>query len=184
LIGAFVLINVIAVLAVVMLTGSDGDDDSKTDSSASQPPAPRSGPVVVNRAIGARIRKPKGWQATRPGRSINLRSPDGTTLMSVSQPPGGTRSSDVLRTAVAAIRQQYRRVSARPLGGRGRISGLPTRSVVVSATNKKGTRLTILVSAPQGRARAWLVQVFSGPGARAKRLPEAQVSLGTLLLRG
>ena len=66
----------------------------------------------------------------------------------------------------------------------GKVAGLPTVSRVVTATNKKGVKLNILVSSPRGRNRAWLVEVFSGPAGKAKRLPEAQVSLGTLRLRG
>ena len=177
LILAFVLVNVAVILGVVLLRGSD-DDDSKD----SAPKAPRAGRVVANHAIGARIRKPRGWAAKRGDRSITLRSPDSTTIMSISQPPGGVTNRAVLRDAVTVIEQSYRGVKARPL--RGKVAGHRTVSRVVSATNKRGVRLNILVSAPQGRKRAWLVEVFSGPGARAKRLPEAQVALGTLRLRG
>lgn len=177
LIGVFVLVNVAVILGVVLLQGSG--EDSKDDTAQG---APRAGKVVIHRAIGARIRKPKGWKVRRVGRAITLRSPDSTTLMSISQPPGGVQNREVLRSAVAVIGQGYRRVKARRLPGK--VAGLPTVSRVVSATNRKGVRLNILVAASQGRGRAWLVQVFSGPGARAKRLPEAQVALGTLRLRG
>lgn len=177
LIGLFVLANVAVVLGVVFLRGSD-DKDSKDKT----PPIPRAGRLVVNRAIGARIHRPRGWTAKRADRAITLRSPDSTTIMSISQPPGATSNRAVLSSAVSVIEQSYRSVKARPI--RGKVAGHPTVSRVVSATNKRGVRLNILVSAPQGRNRAWLVEVFSGPGARAKRLPEAQVALGTLRLRG
>ena len=178
-IGLFVLVNVAVILAVVLLRSSGDDGDSKKRDAQSGPRARR---VVVNRAIGARIRKPRGWSVKRGERAITLRSPDSTTIMSISQPPGAVSSRDLVSSAVAAIRQDYRRVSTRRLAGK--VAGLPTVSRVVSATNKRRVRLNILVSAPQGRGRAWLVEVFSGPGARVKRLPEAQVALGTLRLRG
>lgn len=180
LIGLFLLANVAVILGVVLLRGSDDDDGAPKDDSAQR--TPRSGSLVANRVIGARIRKPRGWKERNGGRSIVLRSPDSTTIMSISQPPGGVRSGAVLRSAVGVIGSGYRKVSSRGL--RGKVAGLPTVSRVLSATNAKGVRLRILVSAPQGRRRAWLVQVFAGPGAEAKRLPEAQVALGTLRLRG
>ncbi len=171
------VVNIVVVLAVLR----DSNDDNSGEEAAG-PRLPRVGRVVENRAIGARIRMPKGWKVRRGGRMIILRSPESSTIMSISGPPGARNSRNVLGTAVAAIRQQYRGVTARRLAGK--VSGLPTVSRVVSATNKRGVRLNILVAAPQGRARAWLVEVFSGPGARAKRLPEAQAALGTLRLRG
>jgi len=179
LIGLFVLVNVAVILVVVLLRSSGDDDGSKKGTAQA---VPRAGRVVVNRAIGARIRKPRAWSAKRGERAITLRSPDSTTIMSISQPPGAVRSRNLVSAAVAAIRQDYSRVSTRRLPGK--VAGLPTVSRVVSATNQKRVRLNILVSAPQGRGRAWLVEVFSGPGARVKRLPEAQVALRTLRLSG
>lgn len=182
MIGAVILVNVIIVLGVVMLTGSDDGEDGKTESTAPLPPPPRLGRAVENRSIGARIRKPRGWADKRAGNSLDLRSPDATTIVSISLPPGATNSADVLRTAQSAIRRQYRRVKV--VRQRGRVAGLPTVSVAISAVNRKRTPLNIFVSAAQGRGRAWLVQIFSAPGARSKRLPEAQVAIGTLRLSG
>jgi hypothetical protein len=176
LIVLFMVLNVVIIAAVLIFRDSDSDDDKDSAS------IPRAGSVVVNRAIGARIRKPRGWVRERRRRSIVFRSPDSTTIMSVSLPPGGDRSRAVLGTAVDAIRNGYRRVRVRRIGGK--VAGLPAVSRVVSATNKRRVPLNILVAGVQGRRRAWLVQVFSGPGARVKRLPEAQVALGTLRLRG
>ena len=191
LIGAFVLVNVVVVLVVLMVGGSGEEADrskapkaGKAAPRTDRPSGPRAGRLLVSRTIGARIRKPRKWKAKRSRRAISLRSPDSTTFVSISRPPGATRSARVLRAAVRAIRRRYGRVRVRRRRLGGRVSGLPTASTVLAATNRKGTRLTILVSAPRGRARAWLVQVFSGPGSRGKRLPEARAALGTLLLRG
>lgn len=175
LLAAFVLVNIIVVVVVVRVSGDD-EPGKKAD-----PQTLRTGRVVKNGAIGAEIRRPKGWRVKAKGRAITMRSPDSSTIMSISQPPGAKNGPGVLRTAVAAIREQYRGVSTRRF--RGKVAGLPTTSRVVAATNRRGVRLNILVAAPQGRARAWLVQVFSAPGARDSRLPEAQASLGTLRLR-
>ena len=176
LIAAFVLLNIIVVVVVVRVAGDD-DAEKKADR-----PDPRTGKVVKNAAIGAQMRRPKGWNVKAAGRAITLRSPDSSTIMSISQPPGAKNGPNVVRTAVAAIRGQYRQVSSRRF--RGKVAGLPTTSRVVSATNRRRVRLNILVAAPQGRSRAWLVQVFSAPGPRNRRLGEAQASLGTLRLRG
>jgi hypothetical protein len=176
MIVAFLLVNVAVILAVVLLRS---DDDSKKGSAAR---TPRPGRVVANRSIGARIHMPIGWLDESGDRSIVLRSPDSTTVMSISLPPGAKDNRLLLHTSVGVISQQYTGVRVRRTSGK--VAGLPAVSRVVTATNKKGVRLTILVSAPRGRNRAWLVEVFSGPGAKAKRLPEAQVALGTLRLRG
>jgi hypothetical protein len=173
---AFVLVNIAVIAAVVLLRSGDDDEDKK------RAEVPRPGRVVANRSIGARIHQPIGWSSDNSGRSIFLRGPDSTTLMSISQPPGATNNRALLGSSLAVISQNYTRVSTAPY--RGQLSGLPTVSRVVTATNKKRVRLNTLVAAPRGRNRAWLVEVFSGPGARAKRLPEAQVALSTLRLRG
>ena len=175
LIAAFVLVNIAVVVVVLRVTGDDGEKKSKAD-------IPPVGKVVENTAIGAELKRPKGWKVSSKGRAISMRSPDSRTIMSISQPPGAKNALDVVRTAIAAIRANYRGVSTRRF--RGKIAGLPTTSRVVSATNRRRARLNILVASPQGRTRAWLVQVFSIPGTGFKRLREAQTALGTLRLRG
>ena len=177
LIAGFVLVNIVVVIVVVSITG---DDEGEGEPKVRLPPV---GKVVENTAIGAEIKPPKGWKTSSKGRQILIRSPDSSTIMSVSQPPGAKNSLNVVQTAIGAIRQRYRGVTTQRLSGK-KVAGLRTTSRVVSATNARRVRLNILVAAPQGRTRAWLVQVFSGPGARATRLPQAQASLGSLKLRG
>jgi len=181
-IGAVILANVIVVVGVVLLARSDDGENGQNDATELSRKLPRPGRAVENRAIGVRIRKPRGWAHERAGNSLVLRSPDSTTILSVSLPPGATSSAGVLRMAQAAIRREYRRVRVTPQSGR--VADLPAVSVAISGTNRKGTPLNIFVAAAEGRKRAWLVQVFSAPGARSKRLAEAQGAIGTLRLSG
>ena len=182
LIGA----GAVAVIALVAVLGSllTGDDDEGVDTDTTPLAAsPRPGRTVENSSIGATIQKPQRWSHRSAGHSLTLRSPDGAVVMAISLPSGTDRSAAVLQTGVAAIRRQYRDV--RLLGSVGqRVADLPTNSVVAAATNSRGIRLRILTSAPQGRTRAWLVQVFSAVRAKERRLAEAQVSIATLRLTG
>ena len=178
-----------ATLAVVLALGivgtivTGGDDDEVDADTSPLGPTPRPGRLVEHSAIGATIRKPRRWTHRRAGRSLTMRSPDGTVIMSVSLPRGSDRGAAVLTAGVAAIRQQYRGVQAVGTDTR-RIANRSANSVITSATNSRGTQLRILTSAVQGQTRAWLVQVFSAAGAKERRLAEAQVAIGTLRLTG
>ena len=183
LIGAATLAVVLA-LGIIGTLVIGGDDDDGVDADTSPlGVTPRPGRLVEHSAIGARIRKPRRWRHRRAGRSLTLRSPDGTVIISVSLPPDTDRSAAVVGAGVKAIRQQYRRVQVVGTDTR-RVANLPAQSVVTSATNNRGTKLRILTTAAQGRTRAWLVQVFSAAGTKERRLAEAQVAIGTLRLTG
>ena len=180
-IGALAVVLVLGIVGVLAL-GGDDDDGADADTSP-LPLAPRAGRMIEQSRIGATIRKPRRWAHRRGERSLTLRSPDRSVIMSVSLPPGAGRSAAVLQTGVAAIRRQYRGVKVITTDTR-RVAGLRAISVVTAATNARGVTLRVLTSAPQGRTRAWLVQVFSAAGASEKRLAEAQVAIGTLRLTG
>jgi hypothetical protein len=176
-------VAVILILGIVGMVVTGGDDEGVDADTSPLSPVPRAGRVIEHPTIGARIRKPRRWTHRRAGRSLTMRSPDRTVIMSVSLPPGTDRSARVLESGIAAVRRQYRRV--RLIGtDKRRVAGLPTISVVSSAANNRGVNLRILTSAPQGRTRAWLVQVFSAARAKERRLAEAQVAIGTLRLTG
>jgi hypothetical protein len=183
------VLGVVATLAVVVLLGIvvtvlTGDDDEGDEADTSPLVArPRSGGAIGHPGIGATIRKPRGWTHRRTGRTLTLRSPDRTVIMSISLPTGTDRSAAVLQTGVAAVRRQYGKVQAIGADTR-RVANLPTNSVITSATNSRGVNLRILTSAPQGRTRAWLVQIFSAVRAKERRVAEAQVAIETLRLTG
>jgi len=167
-------------LVVAIALSGGGDEDPETQPAAPEP----AGPLARAPSIGASVRRPAGWRSRRGRRSLALRSPDRSTLISISLPPRARRSAAVLKDAAAAVRRGYG--EARFQSGRGRrLAGLPTISAVASGENRSGVRVQILVAAVQGNRRAWLVQVFSAPGRDAgRRLVQAQVALGTLRLRG
>lgn len=177
--GAIVVIAALGVIGAI----ASSDDDEPRDT-APKRPASRSKGIIEARAIGVRIRRPRGWTRKRAPRSITLRSPDRTILLSVSLPPGARRSAGLLQAALAAIRQGYSRVRVVGNPNGRRLANLPTRSAIASATNRRGVKLRILTAVPQGRRRAWLVQIFAAEGVNNTRLQPAQRALDTLRLTG
>lgn len=181
-IGAAALLALV-VIGVLVAGGGGSDGDSAATDPVPIPPAPAAGRRVSNGRIGAGIARPRGWRARRDSRSIELRSGDRGTGISIVLPPRARRSAAVLRSAVAAIRKEYRAVQVGSGDGR-RVAGLPAVSAVVRATNRRGGRLSFLISAVQGGRRAWLVQVVSGSSRGGAGLVEAQTALNSLRLRG
>lgn len=177
--AAIILVAVVGVIGALAL----GDDDEPRDT-ASKRPASRSRGITQVRTIGVRIRRPRGWVQKRARRSISFRSPDRTILLSVSLPPGARQSAGVLEAALAAIRQGYSRVRTAGDPRARRLANLPTRSAIASAMNQRGVRLRILTAVPQGRRRAWLVQVFAAEGVDNMRLRPAQRALDSMRLSG
>lgn len=176
------MVVLLVAIGVAALAGGKSDEDSDA-AQAPLPPPPRAGEEVVYEEIGVRVNRPPGWTVSRGGRTLAFRSLDRTAALSISSPPGRRSSAQVLRSALREIRDSYTDVTARPSDGR-RVSGLPTSGVVVSARNRRGVPVRILVAAAQGRRRAWLVQVAAASDGSTARLVEAQVALGSLTLRG
>jgi hypothetical protein len=175
--AAFVVLVVVGIL----LAGG-GSNDSKPDLTKVAG-APIAGRRVVNGAIGAAISRPRGWTARSEGRAIELRSGDHATAVSISLPAGTKNANAVLSAAVDGVGRSYKKVQV-ARGGSRRLGGFPAPTAVVHATDPRGVRLGILLSAPQGRLKAWLVQVVTGPDRRGGRgLVEAQTALGTLDLK-
>jgi hypothetical protein len=172
----------LVVVGIVIAGGGSGGSDSKTTPVAPLPET--AGPRIENHAIGATIARPRRWTARTARNAIELRDPDGATAVSVSLPPRTDRSAAVLRAAVEGVRANYNDVRVRP-GPAKEVGGRPAVSAVVSAKTRGGASINVLLSAVQGRSRAWLVQVVSGRDRRGGRgLVEAQLALGTLALRG
>jgi hypothetical protein len=182
LIAGCALVALLLVAGLIALL-SGGDEGDATDTQ----PAPADVPRVdergasANRSIGASIRRPRGWAATRRADVLALRSPDRTAVLTVSSDPSRRSAAAALRSGIRAVRSEYESVRPVP-GGSGRIDNKQTASVVLEGVNRRGTRARILVAGVQGRRRAWLVQVFAAAGTR--RLAEAQVALTTLELSG
>jgi len=126
--------------------------------------------------------RPPGWRASRVGRSLRLRSPDRSALLAVASPRGTRSSARVLRQALRGLQKTYRDVKV-SAGPQRQVAGLPTASAVVRTANKSGAKLRVLVAAPQGRRRAWVVELFAVEGA-GQGLVDARAALDSLRLRG
>lgn len=176
--GTIVVLAIIVVIGVIT-AGDEEDAEPKRRAAPSN-----EGLTLENARIGARMRKPPGWSVRRASRSLTLRNRERSVVVAVSLPPGSRSSSSVIQTALAAIRSGYLRVRVlgKPTGRR--VASLPTRSIVTRAVNRNGAKLRILTASPQGRRRAWLVQVFAREGVSNAELAPAQRALDTLQLSG
>ena len=172
----------LAAVGIGVLVGGESD---RHRASPRLPAPPRGGAEATYKEIGVKLSGPPGWSLSRGGRALVFRSRDRAAVLSISSPPreSTTTAVNVLQSALRAIRRSYTDVSARPGDGR-RVAGLPTSGVVVSARNRRGARVRALVTAAQGRRRAWVVQVFATAGSSTARLVEAQVALESLRLDG
>lgn len=179
-----------AIAVAVLLAGvgigvlAGGGEGDREPAALPLPAAPQGGAEVALEQIGVTLRRPPGWSLSRGGRELVFRSRDRAAVLSISSPPQApSTAAALLKSALRAIGRSYSDVTARPGDGR-RVAGLPTSGVVVSARNRRGVRLRVLVAAVQGRRRAWLVQVFATGGSSTARLVEAQVALQSLRLEG
>jgi hypothetical protein len=170
-------------VGVAAFAGGKSDRDSPQPSALSAPP-PQGGKEVVHRETGVTLDRPPGWSVSRTESALVFRSRDRSAVLSIFSPSRAPRgAAAVLQSGLREIRSSYSDIEARPGDGR-RVAGLPTSAVVVSARNRRGVPVRILVAAAQGRRRAWLVQVFTGAEGSTARLVEAQVALGSLMLEG
>jgi hypothetical protein len=182
--AAIAAVALLALIVIAIL--ASGSDDEEPEQARPEPPSlavPESDEAVTVRGTGISVQPPRGWATRRTRRSIQMRSPDRTTLVVVSAPPRARRPATLLRGALAEIRARYRDVSIGGTAG-SRLGRRPGISRVVSARNRRGTRLRVLVAAARGRRRAWLAEVFSAEGAPQRRLVEGQVALRSLRLSG
>jgi hypothetical protein len=101
--------------------------------------------------------------------------------MAIAAPAPVSATGDILDDALASTRRSYKRVDVNPGFGR-RVGGLRARGAVVSATNKAGTELRILIAAMKGEKRAYLVEVFTAASATPERVAAAQAVLNELRL--
>lgn len=180
--AALVVLVIIGV--VVAAGGSDDGGDDPAGTAAQEAPPQTQGARIANATIGAAIARPRGWTGRSAGRGIDLRDPSGATAVSVSAPRGTDRSAAVLEAALAGVRERYPGAEVARAPAK-RVAGLPSVSAVAHAQDGRGAKLDVLLSAVQGKRRVWLVQVASGRDPRRGRgLVEAQVALGSLILRG
>lgn len=181
--GAVLAVLLIVGIVVAVSGGSDGGGATATTPAPAQAP-PAAGRRVTNGRLGASIRLPAGWRSQVSRAAIALRSGDRSTAIAVSRPGGAGRSAALLQAGVRDTRNGLRDATVEAGNGR-QVAGLPTVSAVVRGTNARGSRVSVLVAAAQGRRRAWLVEVLSAADRRGgSGLVEAQVALGTLRLSG
>jgi hypothetical protein len=164
--------------------GDSGEDER-------QPPALTES--TTRAEDGVTVGWPETWSTRESKYTISLTSEDRTATVVVSAPaiargPRNPRTSARVRKillddAVKAIRRRYKEVRVRRAPDR-RIDRYEARQAVLTAVNRNGVPLRILVAAARGKRLAYLVESFAAANAPARRLVEAQTILASLRLSG
>lgn len=134
------------------------------------------------RSLGVTVRHPRNWTAVRKNGAVRLERKDKTAALSISAPGSAKESRRLLEEGVGSVSSRYKRVKKLGTDGR-RLGGLPAESTALSAVNRRGTPLRILVGVAEGRRKAYLVNLFTARDRSSARLLEAQVILNSLRLK-
>jgi hypothetical protein len=178
----------VAIPVTLLIRGGDSDSGTVAVTTSSATIPNLKSKTASDAALGMEIGVPAGWTAAEGAKGIQLKSGDGTTEVVVSAPAPAGATTDVLKTAVNAIQQNYSDASGIPNAGgelAGKeVGGLHAQSAALVARTKGGTPLRIIVSAASGDAHTYQVEVFNALASSAARLTEAQTALNSLKLTG
>jgi hypothetical protein len=160
-----------------------GDQESQD---LGKPPALTEATTV--REDGLTVGWPGTWSDSRVGGlggPLRLTSGDATASVAISAPaiirkPAGRQI--VLRDAIRAIRKNYSGVEVTRVRNPRPIDGYPTRQALISARNKRGIPLRILVAVAWKKKLAYVIEVFTAQNAPARRIVEAQTVLASVRL--
>jgi hypothetical protein len=117
--------------------------------------------LTVDRELGVRYRLPEGWSEREAKGVINLRSTDRQTGVTVTDVGPSSAASRALAETLKVIRKnaEASRVISRFHGET--IGGLSAAGAIVSAVDRSGNRLEVVVATAPGRKKAYLVEAFT-----------------------
>jgi hypothetical protein len=124
--------------------------------------------------VGASGQLPRDWTGIGGPGFVRLANRGGTAVVAITSQQGIAASSQSeLNAAVSAIRRTYHAISVKQ-GTGAALGGLPARSVVVYAQNKRHVPLRILVASAKGPHRSYIVEAFNPTKAPLNALVETQ----------
>lgn len=134
-----------------------------------------------DRASGITGRRPASWALSDDAAGLSLTSPDRTTLIEIAAPGPASAADNLLAGTITAIGHGYDDVALQARTSR-RIGQLTAQVAVLSARNRKGVPLRILVAAAPGHALAYLVEVFTATSSPPSTVLAAQSVIDSLQL--
>jgi hypothetical protein len=169
------------VLAIVLATvGGAGRHHAKR----LPPPAklPELREEYINKAMGADGLLPAGWIAIKGPGLLRLSDRSGDAVILILALNAGPRVRTLSQT-LGELRQAYGHLTIKHDIGR-RLGGLPARSVVVYAVNRRHVPVRILVAVAQAPDRAYVVEAVTMRSAPLQALVQSQEALNTMHFRG
>jgi hypothetical protein len=163
------------------LVGGGGDGEK-----LGEPPALTEATTV--KEDGLTVGWPSDWSQTKTGGvggPLRLTSEDKTTTVALAAPAeikAARGRQIVLDDSLKAIRKNYRKVRVTQVKQPQQVNGYPSVQAVVSARNKSGVPIRILITVAWKKKLVYVVEVFQAANAPPQRLVEAQTILDSLKL--
>jgi hypothetical protein len=187
-----VAIALIGGLILLISGGSDGGDArSGSDGTPQISATPRDSPQIselqnrfLNRTVadrdkGISVRSPGNWKVKKKGGVTTIESKGGCLVMQLSAPVPADKAKALRKDGIGVLRSRYRNVKLRR-APRSKLGGIPTRSVRITITGRKGNHLQALLSVGTGKKHAYLTEVVVRNPACQRDLQLAQLMVGTV----
>lgn len=173
--GGAVLVLAGLVVGVAVLASVLGRDED-AGSGGARPGARR----VSVPPLGLAFTQPAGWERTVDGRVIGLRSPDGTTTLTIASPAAGRQDARVKRALERGLRRRL--APARLVGDApGQLGTRRVRSVEILGGGR-GRRVRALGIVDSTPYRTYAVTVFTPARPSRLRLQQTRTILTSVRL--
>lgn len=170
--------SALIVVAIVLATAG-GRTPPRLPPLAKLPPLRE---AYANPPMGAAGLLPSGWLAIKGPGLLRLSDRSDDAVILVLALSAGPRVPTLGR-ALAELRHAYGHLTIKHSPGRA-LGGLPARSVVVYAVNRRHVPLRILLAVAQAPHTAYLVEAITPRSAPLRALIESQEALDAMRLRG
>jgi hypothetical protein len=170
----------VAIPLTVILRGRASDGTAVPESVTV--PAVRD--ATVDAQLGVRYQLPKGWTQRKRAGTIDLRSGDRATGVTITAPAPAGQVRGVLHDALSSLRAHSKKAAVIERLPDQRLGGLSGQGLLMDVVNSHDTKVRTLLVAVSGRNRTYLVQSFTAGYGQGEPLTQGQVLLNGLSLTG
>jgi hypothetical protein len=174
--GALLLLGGLVVAAIVLWPSGGGSTSEPSRPAKIQPVR-----IVSVPQLGLAFAHPRSWARSASGRSIRLRSPDGTSLLTFSSPTPGHHTQRVRSETARELLDRFAPAKI-VRQGPARLGQRPATSFELTGFSPDNDDVRVLVLVASTPERTYTATLLTPVRPSAKRLAEVQQILATVRL--